>query len=164
MWALVHNTKHGTCRALLIPAMLALFVRAIFPYLERMFCFLRTDARQEYLLGILSKDATALIAQLRIHGFEDQLFAWVDDGQIASLRKRDGIFQYHIRIFEDGEVRGHYEYAPEAAPIKHLRRIKREERRGEFREIVEGFVAPAAIQSHQDTFSPVRQASLTPSY
>ncbi len=136
-------------------------IRFLFPYLERTFRFLRTDARQEYLIGVV-RQPEKLEAHLHLQGFEVQLFAWVDDGQIASLRKRDGEFQYHIRIFEDGEIRGHYEYAPESAPIKHLRRIKREPRSEEFREFVGEYMHWPV--THQNTISSVRQADLTPSY
>ncbi len=137
----------------------------VFPYLERLFRFLRTDARQEYLLGSLFTDLPTLIAHLRAQRFEDQLFAWVDDGQIASLRKLDGEFQYHIRIFEDGEVRGHYEYAPEHAPIKHLRRIARDDRRDQFLDFVGEHIRPTLYRvSNYDTLSAVRQETLTSSY
>ncbi len=140
-------------------------IRSIFPYLEQTFRFLRTDARQEYLLGILGSDFNAFTSHLHSIGFENQIFAWVDDGQVASLRKPEGDFQYHIRIFNDGEVRGHYEYAPETAPVKHLRRISREARSSEFQNFIEGYVHFSSESAlNYDTFSAVRQASLTPSY
>lgn len=107
-------------------------LRPLFPRLERTFSFLRSDVRQAFLLGHLRQSADVLQAHLCAHGFEDMLFAWVDDGQVASLRKRDGDFQYHLRIFDDGEVRGHYEYAPDVAPIKHVLRVAREERFTDF--------------------------------
>ncbi len=144
--------------------MSASILRTIFPYLERLFRFLRTDIRQEYLLGILSSDTNACIIHLQSIGFENQIFAWVDDGQVASLRKREGDFQYHIRIFNDGEVRGHYEYAPEVAPIKHLRRIAREARSPAFRTFVEGYVQAREEALNHATLSSVRQVALAPSY
>ncbi len=138
-------------------------IRFMFPYFERAFRFLRTDTRQEYLIGITG-DKKSLEKHLRSQGFKHQLFAWVDDGQIASVRKRDGKFQYHIRIFEDGEVRGHYEYTPENAPIKHLRRVKREQRSREFSAFVSEHVVLSSADLHHATISPVRQATPAPSY
>ena len=81
--------------------------------------------RQPFLVGRLAagirkKDA---VNALRANGFFFQPFAYPDPGQVASLRKldeRNPVFQYHVRIFEDGEVRAHYEYTPEDHPWKHL--------------------------------------------
>jgi hypothetical protein len=39
--------------------------------------------------------------------------------------------QYHLRVFKDGEVRGHYEYTPECHPIWHLQKVGQEPRREE---------------------------------
>lgn len=40
------------------------------------------------------------------------------------MRKLAGVeYQYHVRLFKDSEVRGHYEFAAETNPIKHLREI-----------------------------------------
>lgn len=36
------------------------------------------------------------------------------------------------RVFADGEVRGHYEYTPECAPLSHMKKIGMEDRRHEF--------------------------------
>jgi hypothetical protein len=37
------------------------------------------------------------------------------------MRKIDRhIFQWHVRLFSDGEIRGHYEYSPEGGAFEHI--------------------------------------------
>ncbi len=120
-------------------------VRPFFPFLEPLARPLRTDSRQDFLLGVLAAGVSVqeVVNHLKTQGFEHAFYAWIDDGQCASLRKMDGVaFQYHVRTFNDGEVRGHYEYAPEYAPIKHLRRLNRESRVAIFQTILESHIAP----------------------
>src|SRR6185437_14085319 len=81
------------------------------------------QGRQEYLLGKLAagKSLDDFLAYLAAQGFGNNFIAHRDEGQVLSLRRlEDFEWQYHLRIFKDGEVRGHYEYTPEAHPIKHL--------------------------------------------
>ena len=79
--------------------------------------------RQRFPAGWLKPDITpeAVIAHLKMHGFEVTRPAWIDRGEIISLRKLlDHEKQCHIRVFNDGEVRAHVEYAPEVKPFAHL--------------------------------------------
>ncbi len=63
-------------------------------------------------------------------------FVEKDDGEIISLRKVENFtHQYHIRIFADGEVRGHYEFTPECYPYAHIKEIGQEDRTQEFAEL-----------------------------
>ncbi len=99
--------------------------------------------RQPFLIGHLSPDTTieVFIDHLVAHGFGAHCIAWLDKGEVASLRLVENfVYQYHIRIFEDGEVRGHYEFTPECHPIKHLRALEQQPRREVFRQFVRGFV------------------------
>ncbi len=78
--------------------------------------------RQDYLLGHISSGASveSFVKFLSEQGFEIARIAWKDPGEIVGMRKLDqSLYQYHIRLFEDREIRGHYEYAPEAKPIDH---------------------------------------------
>jgi len=92
--------------------------------------------RQRFLLGRLKDGITRAHAKghLKAQGFSMNRTAYFDPGQSLSMRRLCEDFpdrQYHIRIFDDGEVRGHYEYTPEDHPRKHLREDileKREER------------------------------------
>ncbi len=79
--------------------------------------------RQKYLLGHLNSNFNKqnLENLLARHGFERARLAWRDPGELFSMRKIDKeIFQYHLRLFIDGEIRAHYEYSPESHPISHL--------------------------------------------
>lgn len=78
--------------------------------------------RQPYLIVIEENiDIQKLEKYLKGVGFEKAILAWKDPGEVLSVRKIDNVkYQYHIRAFNDGEIRGHYEYSPEGSPIKHV--------------------------------------------
>lgn len=81
------------------------------------------DFRQKYLLGRLnySYDKNDLVTFLSSNGFETARIAWHDPGEVLSMRRLDkDVFQYHIRLFADGEIRAHYEYSPESHPVGHV--------------------------------------------
>lgn len=83
--------------------------------------------RQKYLLGRLNANYNkeSLEGMLQKEGFEKAIIAWRDPGQVLSMRKiHDEIFQYHIRLFIDGEIRAHYEYSPESHPLNHFLEVK----------------------------------------
>lgn len=85
------------------------------------------DFRQKYLLGQLNANYNKeeLITLLLAEGFEPAIIAWRDPGEVLSMRKiHNGIFQYHIRLFIDGEIRAHYEYSPESHPLDHFLEAK----------------------------------------
>ena len=93
------------------------------------------DGRQQFALGWLApgKSFDDFLEHLAPHGFENHFIAWQDGGQVISIRKIiDYRFQYHIRLFADGEIRGHYEYTPECRPFAHLTEKLFEPRREEF--------------------------------
>ncbi len=79
--------------------------------------------RQNYLIGFLksNKSPEDLMRHLNSKGYSRAHLAWKDKGEVFSVRKivrHD--FQYHIRFFNDYEIRGHYEYTAESHPIGHL--------------------------------------------
>ena len=93
------------------------------------------EGRQRYLLGHLAPGVS--VAQVVNHcvskGYGNHFIAWRDQGELIGLRYVvDFAYQYHIRIFEDGEVRGHYEYTPECYPWWHLKEVGMEDRRAIF--------------------------------
>ena len=96
----------------------------IFPYLERVFLFAHKKKRQPFLLGWLTPGKTLAELQKYLsknHQFGNHFVAWEDPDQVLSWRKLDGFEnQYHLRVYADGELRGHYERTPEAAPIAHF--------------------------------------------
>ena len=100
---------------------------------------IKNRGRQPFLLGTIAPGLSVedFVAFLVEKGFAYHRVAWEDDGEIVSLRHVENfVYQYHVRIFEDREVRGHYEYTPECYPILHLWDVGRQDRREEFLELV----------------------------
>ena len=98
----------------------------IFPHIQKALIKLHIiyhHGRQPWHLGWVAKGKTLRSFYKYVHtqGFSNHFIAWSDDGQVLSLRKREGFkFQYHLRVFSDGEIRGHYEETPESHPIQHF--------------------------------------------
>ncbi|MDO8564875.1 MAG: hypothetical protein Q7R88_02675 [bacterium] len=122
-------------------------ISRVFPFVRDMLLGLGLiwhEGRQRYSLGFLKPERTMeeLLAHVKEQGFSNHFIAWVDDGELCSLRRiaADPRYQYHLRIFKDGEVRGHYECTPEAHPIWHFTERGLEERREEFLTFLEGWI------------------------
>ncbi len=101
------------------------------------------DTRQNFLLGRLAPDRSAkeFASFLISQGYGNHFIAWKDKGEILGLRRvKDFSRQYHIRLFEDGEVRGHYEYTPECYPILHMREIGMEDCGSELKDFLKGWI------------------------
>ena len=103
--------------------------------------------RQDYFIGQFregpGRDMKNFLAHLAAQGFGNHFIAWIDDGEIIGVRRMEGFErQYHLRIFKDGEIRGHYEFSPEAHPIMHLHQTGMEPRREEFLEFLGDWVTP----------------------
>ncbi len=113
-------------------------ITPIHPYVRDLFLKLkivRHGGRQNFLLGKVARHITIqeFISHLIEIGYGNHFVAWRDDGELVSLRfVVSFMHQYHIRIYEDGEVRVHFEYTPECHPIWHLQEIGIEHRREEF--------------------------------
>ncbi len=100
---------------------------------------MKNRGRQPFCLGTIAPHLSIeeFVAHLTEHGYAYHRVAWEDDGEIVSLRLvKDFMYQYHVRIFEDRMVHGHYEYTPECYPLLHLWDVDREDRRGEFMALV----------------------------
>ncbi len=117
-------------------------VRDLLLYMQ----LLRHEGRQNYLLGRLApgESVEGFIEYLLEKGYGNHFIAWQDDDQLASLRYTpDFKYQYHIRIFKDGEVRGHFEYTPECHMVWHMQEVGMESRREEFLKLFGNRVIPA---------------------
>ena len=102
--------------------------------------------RQNFLLGTLhpEREIRHLAEYLIARGYRTHHVAWRDPDQSLSLRLVvDFEWQYHMRIYSDGEVRGHYELTPESYPWKHLKKVNMEDRREEFLRHLENWIIPA---------------------
>lgn len=121
-------------------------LRPLFPVVQRLvqaFGFMREaktvegpHRRQPYLVGRCEPgNASSVIDAFRASGFKDECIALNENGQLVSLRRLDDAkpdHQYHVRVFNDGEVRGHYELTPEDHPFGHWDERVFEERNAEF--------------------------------
>lgn len=124
-----------------IPQLLVrIFIRPLFPFLQGALIssgMMVPPDRQPFLLGKLSVSKEGGVAYLKTQGFFDNRIAWPDPGQTVSMRRlcdeKNG-WQYHIRFFEDGEIRGHYERTPEDFPWQHLKGKGLEDRKEKFLE------------------------------
>ncbi len=108
----------------------------IWPQLEHRLLFLHRNKRQKYHIGWLAPHHT--LSQLKKHlaskwDFGNHFVAWEDSSQVLSWRKLNSFQQqYHLRVFNNGEIRGHFEYTPEAAPISHLLKTDQKARTKDF--------------------------------
>jgi hypothetical protein len=110
------------------------------------FHLIHHEGRQRFLFGKLAsgKKVEDFLKFLEAKGFGNHFVAWKDDGQLISLRRPDGFdYQYHLRIFKDGEIRGHYEYTPESHPYWHFIEHGEEERRSDFFEFCGDWIVRA---------------------
>ncbi len=105
---------------------------------------LHEKGRQPYHVGWIHPKKS--LAELKRHlkqewGFGNHFVAWEDPGQILSWRKlADFDDQYHLRVFEDGEIRCHFEYTPESAPLRHFFATRFYPRRNDFLQYLDGYV------------------------
>ena len=109
-------------------------------------------SRQKYHLGWLAPGKTLKDFEKHLHekwGFGNHFVAWVDSGQVLSWRKLvDFDRQYHIRVFKDGEIRGHFEYTPESKSLAHFKEVGEEERLAEFKKFLGDFAVNKKHISH----------------
>ena len=106
---------------------------------------LKHEGRSDFLLGTLDpkRPVRDFVSFLVGHGFANHFITWKEEGEFVSLRRTAGFkYQYHVRIFTDGEVRGHYEYTPECHPILHIREIGVEDRTDEFKQLIQDWIVP----------------------
>ena len=119
------------------------FVYSFWPCVLRTYEIFFHHHRQDYLIGrlISQKNTENLKGYLTKHGFEHAVISLKDPGETLAMRKREGKeFQYHLRLFDDGEIRAHYEYAPEAHPITHCFGVRKESKEEHFRELLDEYL------------------------
>ncbi len=114
---------------------------------------IKNYGRQPHVIGTIAPHLSTeeFISFLVEKGYAYHRVAWEDEDEVVSLRYVENfIYQYHIRVFEDGEVRGHYEYTPECYPLLHLWNIGRENRREEFLRLFGDRIIPHASGDPSD--------------
>ena len=108
--------------------------------------------RQPYHIGWLAPGKTLQDLEKHLHnewGFGNHFVAWADTGQVLSWRKLESFdYQYHLRVFKDGEIRGHYEFTPESKPVEHFVEINEQARIEEFRKFLGNYIVHRKHISH----------------
>ena len=131
----------------------------IFPWVQKHFLkwhlVWHEKGRQPYHIGWLAPGKTLEELEKHLHnewGFGNHFIAWKDNGQILSWRKLESFDeQYHLRVFKDGEIRGHYEYTPESKPVAHFTEINEQERPDEFKKFLGNYIVKKKYLSHLKT-------------
>jgi len=142
------------------------FIYSFFPHVQKFLLkggiIHHESKRQKYHIGWLTPGKTLEELKLHLHskwGFGNHFVAWTDSGQVLSWRKLvDFQDQYHLRVFSDGEIRGHFEYTPEAHPIEHFIEKGEINKRREFLKFLGDFVVRDKYISHltmdPDAYNP----------
>ena len=108
--------------------------------------------RQKYHIGWLAPGKTLEELKNHLHtkwGFGNHFVAWTDSGQVLSWRKlADFNDQYHLRVFENGEICGHYELTPEGHPIAHFEEKGEVNRKEDFLKFLGEFVTDKKTPMH----------------
>jgi hypothetical protein len=132
------------------------FLYPIFPSVQNMLLkshlIWHKSGRQRYHIGWLASGVT--LDELKKHLSEEWHFgnhfvAWKDTAQVLSWRRlKDFNDQWHIRVYEDGEIRGHYEKTPESSPIQHFREVKETDRREDFKKFLGDYCVETQTPMH----------------
>lgn len=129
-------------------------VRDLIPkkIIERRYAKYRPNGRQEFLLGHLApgESVESVVHFLVERGYGNHFVALRDRGEIVGLRYVSEFkYQYHLRIFEDGEIRGHYEYTTECHPFLHDKQIVFEPRTEYFLQMLGNKIIPLSRTSEE---------------
>lgn len=121
---------------------------------------LEHDRRQNYPIGMLApgRKVEDFLKYLEGIGYANHFIAWKDRDEIVSVRKFMNFErQYHLRIFSDGEIRGHFEYTPESHPRWHMKEVGQEPYHEKFLKELGDWIIPATTVS--DFFKSTLSAS-----
>ncbi|MEI6660117.1 MAG: hypothetical protein WCK91_01685 [bacterium] len=131
-------------------------VYKFFPWAQRLLLKLHiiwhNPGRQQYHIGWLAPGKTLQDLEKHLHekwGFGNHFVAWTDSDQVLSWRKFENFdYQYHIRVFSDGEIRGHHEYTPESKPLAHFDEVGEDAHMEQFKKYLGEFAVYEEYISH----------------
>lgn len=108
--------------------------------------------RQKYHIGWLAPGKNLKGLKEHLHskwGFGNHFIAWIDEDQVLSWRKlTDFQDQYHLRVYKDGEICGHFEFTPESHPFAHLEEKGEINKKADFLKFLGDFVVEKKHISH----------------
>ncbi|MFA5791778.1 MAG: hypothetical protein WC884_01950 [Candidatus Paceibacterota bacterium] len=144
------------------------FFLPIRSFLLRIGIIWHKKGRQKYHVGWLAKGKTLEGLKKHLHkewGFGNHFIAWVDEDQVLSWRKlMDFQDQYHLRVYKDGEICGHFEFTPEAHPVEHLEEKGEREVKEDFLKFLGNFVVEEKYISYlkidPNAFDPKSEISI----
>src|SRR3989338_9262328 len=107
------------------------------------------SGRQDFLIGTINPNQLGTIkTKLQEQGFENCILSWKDTDEILNVRKVDSSnYQYHLRVYDDGEVRAHYEYSSEGSPFGHIFNAQFIEQREYFQGILQDYILKSYSKS-----------------
>ena len=107
------------------------------------------SGRQDFLIGRIDpQQITAIRTNLQAQGFENCILSWKDTDEILNVRKVDSSnYQYHLRVYDNGEVRAHYEYSSEGSPFGHIFNAQFIDQREYFQELLHDYLLPSYSKS-----------------
>ena len=147
------------------------FIYRFFPTLQKVFLrwhlIFHEKERQRYHIGWLAPGKTLAGLKKHLHekwGFGNHFIAWSDQAQVLSWRKLINFNeQYHLRVFSDGEIRGHFEFTPEAHPVEHFEEKGEKERNRDFLNFLGDFVTQkkhiSRLEIDPDAYNPDSEIS-----
>ena len=126
-----YNAKYSCCMQSQLSFTLGQKIKTSFGGCFPRICWQKFFSIQGYFSGIrpYASDFLGWLApgktpeELRQHlsgRVRNHFVAWLDKDQALSWRKLDGFdYQYHLRVYTDGEIRGHYGIPRRAGPMDH---------------------------------------------
>ncbi len=148
------------------------FIYKFFPTFQKLLLRLHLiwhgKERQRFHIGWLVQGKTLEELKKHLHekwNFGNHFIAWSDNEQVLSWRKlQDFNYQYHLRVFSDGEIRGHYEYTPEGHPVAHFSEKGESFHKEEFLKFLGEFITKEKHISHleidPDAYNPDSEISI----
>ena len=108
--------------------------------------------RESFSIGWLAEGKTLEELRAYLHrewGFGGNFSTHVDKGEVLNWRKlmEDGR-QYHLRVYDDGESRGHVEMSPEKNVVSHITGSGKSDARYEFVNFLGDFVTKKKFVSN----------------